>query len=77
MKSKSSLIIKVVSIVILFLFLQSCVVHTRPVVHHPKKIVYVKAPKKHKIIVVKGKRYHYWNGRYHRKTKKGFVVVKL
>lgn len=35
------------------------------------------APKKHKIVVIKGKRYYYWNGRYHKKTRRGFVVVRV
>ncbi len=57
-------------------FLQSCVVRPRPVVHHNhNKVVYVKAPRHHKIVVVKGKKYHYWHGKYHRKTNKGYVVV--
>jgi len=33
------------------------------------------APKHHKIVVVKGKRYYFWNGKHHRKTRKGYVVV--
>ncbi len=66
-------------VILVFAFsLQSCVVHTRPAHHKPTKVVYVKhAPKKHKIVVVKGKRYYYWNGKHHRKTKKGFVVVSV
>jgi hypothetical protein len=35
------------------------------------------APKHHKIVVVKGKRYYYWNHKYHKKTQKGYVVVKI
>lgn len=58
--------------------LQSCVVHTRPAYNNHAKVVYVKhAPKNHKIVVVKGKRYYYWNGKHYNKTKKGFVVVKI
>lgn len=58
--------------------LASCVVHTRPVSHKQTNVVYVKhAPKNHKIVIVKGKRYYYWNGKHHRKTKKGFVVIKV
>ncbi len=72
MKSKIYLFLKLS--VVIFL-LQSCVVKTRPVVRHSTKVVYIKAPKHHKIVVVKGKKYHYWNGKYHRKTKKGYIVV--
>ncbi|MGV6830221.1 MAG: DUF6515 family protein [bacterium] len=35
------------------------------------------APKNHKVVVVKGRKYYYWNGRYHQKTRKGYVVVKV
>ena len=40
------------------------------------KVVKV-APKNHKVVVVKGKRYYYWNGRHHKKTSRGYVVVKV
>ena len=43
-----------------------------------KKVVVIKTPpRNHKIVVVKGKRYYRWNGRYHRKTSNGYVVVRL
>ncbi len=66
-------------ILVFVLSLQSCVVHTKPAHnHHKTKVVYVKhAPKHHKIIVVKGKRYYFWNGKHHRKTSKGYIVVKV
>jgi hypothetical protein len=35
------------------------------------------APKHHKIVVVKGKRYYYWNGKHYKKTNKGYVFVKV
>lgn len=57
--------------------LQSCVVHTK---RHKRvnKVVYIKhAPKNHKVIAIKGKRYYYWNGKHHHKTKKGFMVVRV
>jgi len=40
------------------------------------KVVKV-APKHHKVVMVKGKRYYYWNGRHHKRTAKGYVVVKV
>ena len=53
--------------------LSSCVVHTRPAA-----VVAVKtAPKHHKVVVVKGKRYYFWNGRHYKKTRKGYVVVRV
>lgn len=42
------------------------------------KVTIVKtAPKHHKIVTVKGKRYYFWNGNHYRKTRKGFVFVKV
>lgn len=71
------IILPLVILVVAF-SLQSCMVHTRPAHHNNTKVVSVKhAPKKHKVVVLKGKRYYYWNGKHHRKTKKGFVVVKV
>ena len=35
------------------------------------------APKHHKIIVVKGNRYYFWNGKHFKKTRRGFVAVKV
>ncbi|PHR74519.1 MAG: hypothetical protein COA67_00110 [Lutibacter sp.] len=60
--------------------LQSCVVHTKPARynHQKAKVVYVKyAPKNHKIVVIKGKRYYFWNGKHYRKTSKGYIIVKV
>ena len=52
----------------------------RRVVHvqaQPKVIVVKKAPKHHKIVVVKGKRYYYWNGQHYRKTRNGYIVARI
>ena len=46
------------------------------VVKQPKRVV-VKRPATYKIVRVKGRKYYVWNGRYHRKTRKGYVFVKL
>ena len=56
------------------LSLTSCAsrVVVRPATTHVKV-----APKHHKIVVVKGKRYYFWNGRHYKKTTKGYVVVKV
>lgn len=35
------------------------------------------APKHYKIVRVKGKRYYFWNGNHYRKTRKGFVIVRV
>lgn len=47
------------------------------VVNQPEKVVVVKRPVKYKVVRIKGKKYYRWNGQYHRKTKRGYVVVKL
>lgn len=55
----------------------SCVtrVHTKPA-YKTAKIVRV-APKGHKIVHVKGKKYYKWNNQHYRKTRKGYVVIRL
>lgn len=47
------------------------------VVNQPEKVVVVKRPSKYEVVRIKGRKYYKWNGHYHRKTKRGFVVVKL
>jgi hypothetical protein len=56
--------------------LSSCA--TRIVTSTPStKVMLVKnAPRHHKIGVIKGKRYYHWNGKYHPKTPRGYIVVK-
>ena len=56
--------------------LSSCA--TRIVTSTPstKVVVVKKAPTHHKIVVIKGKPYYRWNGKYHRKTHRGYIVVK-
>jgi len=50
-------------------------VHTKPA-YKTAKIVRV-APKGHKIIYVKGQKYYKWNNKHYKKTRKGYVVVRL
>lgn len=50
------------------------VVYTQPT---QKTVVITKAPRNSRIVVVKGRRYHYWGGRYYQKTRRGYVVVKI
>ncbi|MGC6430358.1 MAG: DUF6515 family protein [Jejuia sp.] len=48
------------------------------VVTRPASVTVVKtAPKNHKIVTIKGKRYYFWNGNHYRKTRKGFVIVRV
>ncbi len=61
---------------VLLLVGNSCVVHTRPAANS-RVVVVKKAPRNHKIVVVKGKRYYTWNGKYYQKTRKGYVVTRL
>ena len=43
-----------------------------------KRITVVKvAPRGHKIVQIKGKRYYKWNNTHYRKTRKGYVTVRL
>ena len=55
--------------------LTSCA--TRVAVRTPNVKLLKVAPKHHKVIVVKGKRYYFWNGRHYKKTGKGYVIVKV
>ncbi len=44
----------------------------------PAKVVVVKKrPANYKIVRVKGKRYYFWNGKHYKKTRKGYVIVKV
>jgi hypothetical protein len=43
----------------------------------PQTTVIRTAPKHHKIVVLKGKRYYFWNGKHYKKTRRGFVVVRV
>jgi len=59
----------------LLLFGNSCVVHSRPA--QSKTVVVKKAPRNHRVVVVKGKRYYTWGGKHYKKTRKGYVVVRI
>lgn len=61
---------------ILLLLSTSC---SRRVVVQPKaEITKVKiAPRNYKIVNVRGKRYYYWKGKHYRKSKRGYVYVRL
>ena len=57
------------------LFMSSCA--TR-VVTRPTNVTVVKTgPRHYKIVKVKGKRYYFWNGNYYKKTRKGYVIVRV
>ncbi len=57
------------------LSLSSCA--TR-VVTRPANVTVIKtAPIYYKIVKVKGKRYYFWNGNHYKKTRRGYVVVRV
>jgi hypothetical protein len=62
---------------LLFTFsLTSCVTAVRTTPSH-HVVVIKKLPRAHKVVFIKGHKYYKWNGVYHRKTAKGFVVVRI
>lgn len=57
------------------LSLSSCA--TR-VIARPNTVTVIKTPpKNYKIVKVKGKRYYFWNGTHYKKTRRGYVVVRV
>lgn len=55
--------------------LSSCATHVST---KPANVTIIKsAPKHHKIVRVKGKSYYFWNGKHYKKTRRGFVVVRV
>lgn len=57
------------------LLLSSCA--SRVAVRTPHTTVVKVAPRHQKIVVVKGKSYYFWNGKHYKRTKRGFVVVRI
>ncbi len=53
----------------------SCVVHTKPTAQ--SRTIVVKAPRNHKIVVIKGKRYYTWGGKHYKKTRKGYIITRV
>ncbi|MFD0834693.1 DUF6515 family protein [Mariniflexile aquimaris] len=48
------------------------------VVTRPATVTVIKtAPANYKIVKVRGKRYYFWNGNHYRKTRRGFVLVRI
>lgn len=48
------------------------------VITRPTSVVVVKTPPKHyKVVRVKGQRYYFWNGKHYKKTRRGYVVVRV
>lgn len=60
---------------IFILSISSCA--TR-VVTRSASVTVIKTPPKHyKIVRVKGQRYYFWNGKHYKKTRGGYVVVRI
>jgi len=71
-------LIYTILIVFTVVSLSSCatkVVRTKPA-YKTVKVVKI-APKGHKVIHIKGQKYYKWNNKYYKKTKRGYVVVRL
>lgn len=67
-------LLTIIGLIIVLIF-SSCA--TRTVVQTPNYTTVKVAPKHHKVVIIKGKRYYFWNGRHYKKTRRGFVVVKV
>ncbi len=67
----------VYTLVLVFaLNLNSCA--RRVVVAQPATVTVVKKlPRQHRVVRVKGKRYYFFNEKHYRKTRNGYVVVKI
>ncbi|MDO6743381.1 hypothetical protein Q4553_02220 [Tenacibaculum soleae] len=63
-------------LMISFLVFQSCAVRKRNTRVH-KVMTIKKAPKNHKVVVIKNKRYYTWGGKHYKNTKRGFIVAHL
>lgn len=51
---------------------------SRVVVKQPATVTVVKKlPRQYKVVRVKGKRYYFFNGKHYRKTRNGYVVVRV
>ena len=66
-----------VFILSLIFTLSLCSCATR-VVTKTASVAVIKTPPKHyKIIRVKGQRYYFWNDKHYKKTRRGYVVVRI
>ncbi|WP_282134823.1 hypothetical protein [Seonamhaeicola maritimus] len=55
--------------------LSSCATHVST---RPAKVTVIKTvPKHHRIVTVKGKRYYFWSGKHYKKTRRGFVLIRV
>lgn len=62
----------------LLILSSSCVTTARPTYANTKTVVVVKkAPTHRKVVYVKGHKYYTWGNKFYKKTRKGYVFVKL
>jgi len=45
--------------------------------NQPNVVIVKKVPRNHRVVVVKNKRYYTWGGKYYRKTRQGYVRVRV
>ncbi len=45
--------------------------------NQPNVVVIKKAPRNHRIVVIKKQRYYTWGGKYYRKTRRGYIRVRV
>lgn len=57
------------------LALSSCATRVVSTAPNSQVTIVKTAPRNHKIVVVKGKRYYYWNGNHYSKTRRGYIRV--
>ena len=58
--------------------LTSCATRVVTTTRPSQKVVVVKTPpKNYRVVRVNGQRYYYWNNTYHRKTARGYTVVRI
>lgn len=65
-----------IAFLMLALSLQSCAVK-RVERNRPNVVVIKKAPRNYRVVVIKNKRYYSWGGNYYRKTRRGYVLVRV
>lgn len=62
---------------LLLLGTTSCRTYVKTQAPQSKVVVVKTAPRNHKIVVIKGQRYYYWGGKHYKRTRNGYVVVRV
>jgi hypothetical protein len=61
---------------ILIISFSSCTTRIVSTAPSSDVVIVEKLPKYHRVVINKGTKYYYWNGKYHKKHRHGYVVVK-